>query len=218
MGLALVLLGFGGLCVLLVLVYPFIGIRGEMPRRDYWMLHGCSVVTIVGIAAFFAPIATGAGQLIPSSVEWPIGRSVDAVELASGHYAVAHDPTGRIQIYDQELRFVRGWHVEIAGGAMELSIPPGQADVLQVYGHRTKQRSFYTVDGELVSQEASEREPVFVDETRQRTIKLAQRWWQWPLTSPIYGGSLMLLGTLGQNAIGVTNRLEMHNGLKWRQL
>lgn len=130
----------------------FIGVAVVTPfRRRYRDVRRvtlfASALLVIGAAGFFAPMlyAFGALNWLPQSVEWPVG-SADGVVWASGWNVVPHRHAGRVQVYDRDWRFVRGWAVP--GGDKIKLVPAGtgRVEVVTPGG-----RFLYTLDGELVS-------------------------------------------------------------------
>ena len=78
------------------------------------------------------------------------------MRLASGEYAVPHEGAGRVQVYDENLEFVRGWSANSDGGSFVLvSYVEDRFFVVTARGNRRDQydvlgnryaSSFYTGD------------------------------------------------------------------------
>ncbi len=85
-----------------------------------FVASGCLVV---GATGFFgsALSATGGLDWLPESFEWPVGKVQGALTGADGRVVVPHRPSGRIQIYDRNLVFQRGWFINAHGGTFRLS-------------------------------------------------------------------------------------------------
>lgn len=65
---------------------------------------------LVGFLGFFAPrVAPDWPQL---SFEWPVGQATNVLAYRDGTLVVGHKPSGRIQVYDENHDFVRGWFLE----------------------------------------------------------------------------------------------------------
>lgn len=177
-----------------VLALPFI-IKGDFPTGARRLMVGASMLAAIGAVLFFLPLLLNAGGLLPGSVEWPVGRATGVVTTASGASVVPHTASGRVQVYDQDLQFIRGWHVEADGGSFELAVA-GDDEVVDVYAVRTKLRSRYSLDGLLLSQEPFVGTAAAQAGDQGRSVNIATRWWQWPLTSPAYGFVLAAPGLL----------------------
>lgn len=197
----------------LALGQPFL-IKGDMPRWARGLLVALSGLIALGALAFFGPLIINAGGLLPDSVEWPVGHSPDALQTASGHIVVAHDPSGRVQVYEQNLNFVNGWHVDADGGIirLELSTAPDGTETVIVSSPRMDEPLRYLLDGTLLPIEkliAGTEAPVTQAATRSVTIPT--RWWQWPLVHPFLAFPLILPGIFGTlmlaSAFDLTHRL-----------
>jgi len=46
--------------------------------------------------------------LLPNPFEWPVGYSSDVARDTAGRYIVVHRPSSRLQVYDQNKRFLSG--------------------------------------------------------------------------------------------------------------
>jgi hypothetical protein len=64
--------------------------------------------------------ATGGMNWLPPEFELPAGRVSGVIDLRDGTHVVPLEHAGRIQLYDAEWRFKRGWQVDASGGAFAL--------------------------------------------------------------------------------------------------
>ncbi len=109
-----------------------------------------SACLIIGALGFF-----GAGLLAtsnletPQSFEWPIGNSDFALKYPDGTVVVSHEPSGRVQIYDQSLKFIRGWAVKADGGLFRLH--PADGSTFYIYTARNDMKYHYNLNGKLLS-------------------------------------------------------------------
>lgn len=94
-----------------------------------------SACLIIGAVGFFgSALSSTAGLGSSQSFEWPIGKTDEALKYPDGNIVVPHEPSGRVQVYDQSLQFVRGWSVKASGGSFKLY--PAENSTL--YIHRTR--------------------------------------------------------------------------------
>ena len=118
-----------------------------------FLASGCLVV---GAFGFFGTVLSGVGALnwLPPSFEWPIGETKGALVRADGIIVAPHMPSGRIQIYNGDLEFQRGWYVPASGGNFRLA-PIGH-ETFHVYTIRGNKTLVYDIYGSLLSSEKFE--------------------------------------------------------------
>jgi hypothetical protein len=76
-------------------------------RRIFGILLSGTIIcwgALAHISPFYEPF-------IPAMIEWPVGCSGDIVQLPDGGKVVLHTRSRRIQIYDRQWHFVRGWRI-----------------------------------------------------------------------------------------------------------
>jgi hypothetical protein len=107
----------------------------------------------IGALGFFgtALAATGALNWLPLSFEWPIGHANGIATMPDGTHVVPHTPSNRIQIYDSNWRFLRGWFVDASAGTFKIK-PLNQTKV-QIITARGQMRYVYDLNGNLLSAE-----------------------------------------------------------------
>lgn len=139
-------------------------------------------LAIVGAVGFFgaAISATGGLNWLPPTFEWPMGRAHGVVTLENGMHAVPHAPTGRLQLYDGQWRYIRGWRVDANGGVFRLR--PAADSRIEVFTARGHNRLVYTTDGSLISSEPYGNYPPEIGQTKF----VPTRPWLWVFTSPFY--------------------------------
>jgi hypothetical protein len=136
--------------------------------------------------------ACGGGKWLPNSFEWPVGAA-DGVATTGDHYfIVPHTPVGRVQVYDCNWKFVRGWQVDANGGYFNLFV----SDTNHVHVITARGRWHYAFDlaGKLLSKEqyplaAKNSFPV---ETASYNVPTAP--WLWVFTSPVYCWLAAMIG------------------------
>ena len=77
-----------------------------------------------GMIAFFGAFLSATGRLpwSPETTAIPMGRVNGAVIDDDGMIYCPSPPWGRIQLYDRDKRFIRGWPVNAFGGTFRLHI------------------------------------------------------------------------------------------------
>lgn len=123
---------------------------------DNWLVGIMGLLVIVGAAGFFATGLAALGVLnLPGSFEWPAGYVKGVMSMPDGNVVVPLVHAGRVQLYSQRLRFLRGWHVNAFGGDFRLeSTPAGTIEVLTARGER---HYSFTESGDMISDTPSSR-------------------------------------------------------------
>lgn len=65
---------------------------------------------------------SGGLSFVSGSFEWPLLSTAGAVENARGMRFVPMIAPGRIQVYDREGEFLRGWFLPASGGGFKLHV------------------------------------------------------------------------------------------------
>jgi hypothetical protein len=124
--------------------------RLKSAARTKWLIFVSGLLILIGFAGFFAEMMSGEGIVrLPKSYEWPAGY-VDGVRTtASGLHVVPLVPEGRVQLYDSNWHFLRGWNVDALGGDFKVApTPDGKIDVLTSRGEH---HYSFTENGDLLS-------------------------------------------------------------------
>jgi hypothetical protein len=148
----------------------------------------------VGLASFFGIALSAVGGLdwLPQSVEWPVGYARGVITLTDGTHVVPLVPANRVQIYDPEWRFLRGWRVDAGAGVFKL-LPVG-TDHFEVVTARGNLRLEFKPTGELVSQRSYQ--PQLYDSFGEAGVSrfVATPVWLWPFTHPFIGWGIAVAG------------------------
>ena len=122
----------------------------ETRRNKLGLRIGASFCLIFGAICFFGTgLSSFQGLGLPNSFEWPVGYSENVLFLSEGFIVVPHIPSGRTQVYDKDLTFIRGWNIPAAGGVFKL-IAAGK-NKFHIYTTRGKRKLLYGLDGKLIS-------------------------------------------------------------------
>lgn len=109
-----------------------------------------SACLIVGAVGFFgSALSSTAGLGFKQSFEWPIGDANGALKLANGNIVVPHEPSGRVQVYDNSLNYLRGWSISAAGGSFQLY--PADSSTFFIFTARGDMEYKYDLQGNLIS-------------------------------------------------------------------
>lgn len=155
------------------------------------------VLTLSGFIGFLAPFAVLSGSVVSDEFEWPVGVATGVEKAADGSYVVPLDAPGRIQVYDQSWRFVRGWQVDAAGGSFVVDVDKRGNIVTLI--ERGDMRDVFTPTGELVSSTPFDRNAIVGPLVGGRASHvLLTKPYLFPLWSP---GIAWLMGAVGMGLV-----------------
>jgi hypothetical protein len=181
------------------------GLRERGLRRVLWLL--CASLILYGGVAFFgqALSATGGLSFLGPSFEWPMGYVRGVVRDSAGRYIAIHGPAGRIQVYDNQGRFVRGWFVRTCGGSAKLRVIDN--DYVEVFTAVRQRRFLFSPDGTLL-QEGTYAPKSYDDLPFGPAIAMTfdTPWALSPFTHPLIAWGMVFLGMLGLLALDRTKR------------
>ena len=144
------------------------------------------IFCLYGIAGFFGSgFASTGGLDWLGAFEWPVGYTSGVVRTHDGKYIVPHEPTDRIQIYDANLHFLRGWRVAAGSGALTADVDAD--DHIHAYVARGDWHLVYDTDGRILSQSHYDPRQSPGVPANAISVRVPTRWWLWPLTGPFYG-------------------------------
>ena len=105
---------------------------------------------LYGALAFFAQAfsATGGARFLPTSFEWLLATVSGVVKDSAGQFIAPHTPSGRIQVYDQDKKYLRGWAVDAGGGLFKLHITSD--NLIEVFTARGSRYFVFREDGAIV--------------------------------------------------------------------
>lgn len=172
-------------------------------RYGSWRLRFIATVAsffaIIGIGGFLgAGLSTsGALNFLPSTFEWPMGYARGIITLPDGRYAAPHWHSGRVQLYDSNWRFIRGWRVDAYGGMFTLRA--SEPDKLEVITARSQRLKIYTFDGQMISEVKLTHEQYASIKDSGMSHWIPTHWWLITFTSPFYS---WFLGVIGMVTIG----------------
>jgi hypothetical protein len=153
----------GGLAsVILPVLWPFLIIvplyreyRKNPLSRGLLVVSG--LLILVGGESFFAPSLLISHVIKPSgSFQWPAGYVKGIARTPGGLYVVPLTTPGRVQLYDPNWHFLRGWQVDSYGKDFKVACNSG--GIIDVFTRA--QRSFFNEAGEKLPDEESALGPV----------------------------------------------------------
>ncbi|MDZ4858148.1 MAG: hypothetical protein SGI88_04135 [Candidatus Hydrogenedentes bacterium] len=175
-----------------VVTFSLVPWRARISGWRRWVTAIGCVFVIVGALCFFAPLISCLGGLdwLPSTFEWPIGLAKGVIATESGLRVVPHAPSNRVQVYEADWRYLRGWRVDAAGGAIALR--PAEDGNFDVFTARGSRHYVYTVDGALLSTGESAKYPGDLG----LSVFVPTPWWAVPLTHPFGGWAIAAAGLI----------------------
>jgi hypothetical protein len=168
-------------------------------------------------------LITGVPEWVPRWFEVPLGKIEGIAADKSGHIYCGLQPFyGRIQVYDSDGRFVRGWGVDSGGGVFrfrlnasdELEVASARTDSLEVF-LPTGERIKHVIRGEgyeefadwnpysATSEDGARyvvSTPVILPRVERLspdgalTTIITTRWWTWPLMAPVPAAPFCMAG------------------------
>jgi hypothetical protein len=177
------------------LVWLVRALRGTIQQSrsssQSWLawLAGCLV--IIGGGCFFGNALAAMGIMpVEPNFEWPAGTVDGVVQGADGIYAVPIEAAGRVQLYDESRKFIRGMQVDGEGGSLKLWLSsPGN---VEIYTARGRKHFTYSYEGTLLHSNTYTDEFIDLPGGDKQTMPVV--WWGWPLSSPFHGWLLALAG------------------------
>ena len=150
-----------------------------------------------GVLGFFGAFLSATGRLPWASGDtalpmWYVdGAAVDG----DGMIYCPSPPWGRIQLYDRDKRFVRGWSVNASGGTFRIHV--NRDNHLEVATARGRMLYVFDREGHLLSGASYEPRSYSVfDGWRGRAIVIPTPFYLIPLTHPLLAWALALAGML----------------------
>jgi WD40 repeat protein len=172
-------------------------------KRLIWLVAISGLVLMIGAGGIFATmfVATGAISL-RDSFEWPSGYVRGVVETSDGKYLVPVVPAGRLQVYDSNWHFLRGWQVDANGGSFTVDYSPDNEIVVSTsrvrhrFGNTESGRRYaFTETGKLISEMSL---PIsFVVAESGEYISVPTWRLLWIFSSPFLCWGFIALGSVG---------------------
>jgi hypothetical protein len=146
----ILLIGCGFLVGVLIELYRAIRDRHKQGAGKRVLRIIGAVLLIYGAFGFFGAglSATGGLKWIPANSEFPMGIVDGAVSDGTLIFCPSTS-WGRIQVYDREKKFIRGWFVNAFGGTFRINLDP--MNNLQVATARQQMLYVFSAEGKLLS-------------------------------------------------------------------
>lgn len=196
----IIVLSLGGMIIAACVWAPF-----SSSRLQGWTRAGLSAgsgLAVIGAVGLFGGALSTAGGLnwLPSSIEWPAGYVQGVVSTQNGLYIVPLTHCGRIQVYDADWKFVRGWSVDARGGTFKLrSAGPDRIEVFVVRG---QWRYVFDEHGELISNGTYAPESYSSFDCAGQSVVVPTSAWLWVFTHPAISWSALFVGLVVIGAVG----------------
>lgn len=183
----------------------------ETPRGPArWLSVVASTLLIIGGIGFTVPFLASAGAFnwLPNSFEWPVWDADGVVTTTDGLHVVPHEGACRVQVYDSDWVFIRGWQIDTGGGTLKV-IASGD-NRIEVVTARGNRHYVFTTNGDLLSErtyeESEESYSSFPDEGM--SVSVPTSGWLWAFAKPLHAWFVIAAGVLvmflAQGAAGVT--------------
>lgn len=153
---------------------------------------------VVGCLGFFGGVSESVhGFIKDKDFEWPVGTTKEAQQFANGVYVVPVRASGRVQLYTQDLTFIRGWNPHMDGHVFELILddPVDGVDTFKVYVADRNIAAHYTVEGRLLSSQRVKR-PNLKDR-KEHTLHIPTAFYLKSFASMPISWGLALAGMMG---------------------
>jgi hypothetical protein len=203
---------FSMVIVLMILAFVVSGAsalragRGESRSRRILRV-GAVLCLVYGALAFFAQVLCAMGGLsfLPPSFEWPLATVSGVVRDSQGDYIAPHPPSGRVQVYDRDKRFLRGWTVDAGGGTFKLSMT--EDDLIEVFTARGARHYVFRLDGTLVRRSTyPPKSYSSLGRSAQATVSFPTCIMLLPFSHPFAGWALGALGMVGLIVLDKTKK------------
>jgi hypothetical protein len=114
----------------------------------YWFGGTLAAAGLIGFIA--GGVVAFAGDSLPlRSIEFPLGDVQDMAVDPSGNVVLALGFYGRIQVYDAQGRFQRGWSAEARGGSFTVAVD--DSGLISSYASRRGSTLVFNPDGRVIT-------------------------------------------------------------------
>jgi hypothetical protein len=169
--------------------------------RMKWVVGSMTALVLIGAGGFFASGLVAMGTLkLPNSFQWAAGDVSGVVMTPEGNYVVPLEPTGRIQLYGPQWKFLSGWQVDAEGGDFRVRCTPDR--IIHVLTGRGKKHYSFTQNGDPISDDGSFSFDLLpngdeVLPAASAAIIVPTSPLLWVFSSPFFCWILIVIGTLG---------------------
>jgi len=191
---------FGLLMAAFTAFWMFLCVRGlaralRAPDQAKWIAGLMYLLVLVGAGGFFAAALSATGIIkLPSSYEWPAGYVRGGVTTADGKYIVPLMPSGRLQIYDSQWHFIRGWNVGTGGGNFKVQCSAN--GVIEVFTATGEHHYSFAQDVHLIGSESLP-EPFSLLPDEGQSVVVPTSPLLWIFSSPFLSWGVAVVGFVG---------------------
>jgi WD40 repeat protein len=172
--------------------------------RASWAVGLMGLLVLVGGGGFFGTILLAIGVLKPSNTfQWPPGYVTGIVRTPDGKYVVPLVPVGRVQLYDPQWRFLRGWDVDANAGSFKIACASN--GTIEVFAARGLHQYSFAQDGTLISVSSLPTD-FDLDASDGLSMVVPTSPLLWIFSSPFLLWGLAAIGMLGLQALKVIHR------------
>jgi hypothetical protein len=200
--------------IILVLFAAFwltTAIRGAMHDLDKtksakWIFVVPFIVGLLGASAFFAQALSAEGIIkLPKLYEWPAGYATNVITMPDGKHVVPIVPSGRVQVYNPDWKFVCGWNVDAHGG--DFKIAGAAPETIEVFTARGQQHFTFNESGDLLSS-GSLADSYYSIPSSGRSLTVRTPLLLWPFSNPFVA---VLVLTVGFGTLALVKKLTKKN-------
>ena len=176
------------------------------PRLRGWRragFHVGSLLAVVGSLGFFGNALSDVGGLnwLPGSFEWPAGYVSGVATTSDGLFVVPHTPSGRVQVYDSDWKFLRGWHVDAGAGTFKLR--SSGTDRIEVFTARGQWHYVFDESGALISRKNYTPETYSSLDGAGQSVVVPTAPWLWVFTHPGISWAALFVGIIVMQVVDV---------------
>ncbi len=149
-------------------------------------------------------LSSGLGKHLPGDLELPVERRAEALLDSRKNAYVPLEGKSRMQVYDGNGKFLRGWHYETFGGSAKLWLIGDT--VIKVATARKQKLFFYSTRGELL--ESEDYLPLKYDAFAKPSFSTLERDTPLPLLPFATIAGSWMVGFLGMLLVGGSEYLQ----------
>ena len=182
-------LGFigGGVCAIVKAL--------RAPGARPWLALPAGLLLAYGGFGFFAQAAGSMGGLafVPTSMEFPVWRPESTLRTAGGLTYVGLAPFSRVQVYDAQGGFLRGWFVPTEGKPFRLLPAPNGIRVAGLWMETRYDEQGRPVHGDETA--TAPTNDLLMSDRPPVDVEWSPLWW--PLASPLVAWAVFAIGMAG---------------------
>lgn len=173
------------------------GVRDDLKRGGglKWLLAISGLIGLLGFGGFFAQAFSAEGIIkLPKAYEWPAGYVSNVITTAEGKHVVPVVPAGRVQLYNSDWHFVRGWNVDALAG--DFKVAANSSGIIEVFTARGEHHYIFNENGDLISSTQLSGSYNSLPDTGQSVV-VHTPLLLWPFSNPFISVGVGTLGLLG---------------------